>query len=293
MKTVRFTSLLVLAATLMLGCSEDVGTKGRLRISISDSPLDELPITAVNFIITNFEAQKDGIWRTFRSFDQPVGVNLLELTGGKSFTLIDQFVEPGVYTAFRFSLMVADPGSAVLRSPLSTIDFQDGTSKPIFLTGEATSSFSLTGEIVVNERGVADYNFDVDVRKSFAESTASFTMNPVVRLINVTSSGTLAGRLVNAAEERLLVFAYPAGKFALAESQLQNGIRFRQAIASGKVVAKRFQIGFLEEGSYDLVFVRLDTTGKFAGIRGLAKRVDVAPRQTATRDIDMKSLSEN
>jgi hypothetical protein len=290
-RTNASTCLLLALAWFALSCSDDVGLRGRVRISVSDSPVDELPLTGVNLMVTNFEAYKDGSWHAWRTFDRPVGVNLLELTGGKSLQLVDQFVEPGTYTEFRFTIMQADPSSAVLRSPLSTVEFRNGTSRPLFLA-EPGGMFRVIATIRVSETGAADFNFDIDVRKSLTEQNGKFMFNPVVRVVNVPNSGTLSGRLLQLPAGRMLVYAYPAGAFSDGDSQLRNGIRFGQAVASAPVEVRLFQIGFLEEGDYDLVFVNLDEKGKFAGIRGIAKKIQVAPRQTARFDIDMNLLSQ-
>lgn len=286
------TFLFLTWAWLVFACADDVGLRGRVRISVSDSPIDELPIQGVTLIITNFEAYKDGAWHTFRTFDRPVGINLLDLTGGKSFQLVDQFVEPGTYTEFRFTIMQADPSSPVLRSPVSSVDFADGTTRQLFLAAPG-STFRVLAPIRVSERGVADFNFDIDVRKSLTAQAGKFIFNPAVRAVNVPNSGTLSGRLLHAGAGHLLVFAYHAGVFAASEVELQNGIRFGQAVASARVEGRRFQIGFLEEGAYDLVFVKLDEKRKFDGIAGIARNHHVAARQTATPDIDMQSLGAN
>jgi hypothetical protein len=290
----NITLLLATAAVVFMGCTDQLDLKGRVRLSISGTLMDDPAITGVNLIVTGVEAKRDGTWRSLRGFDQPVGVNLLELQGGSSFILIDQFIDPGLYTEFRVSVLMADPRSAVLRSPVSTVDFKSGESRSIQISGGA-NSFTFPGEMNVSERTVADYNLMVDVRKSIIPAASqAFSFVPEVRVVNVNDTGGLSGRLTNvAAEEDLRVFVYKAGTFALSEAELKNGIRFGQAVDAASVSVKRFQVGFLPEGSYDLVFVRLDETGRFAAIRGVARKLEVAVRQTTVRDIDMKALSDS
>jgi hypothetical protein len=172
------------------------------------------------------------------------------------------------------------------------VDLKGGVSRPIFISGDA-ASFTFPGEMEVTERGVADYHLTIDVRKALEANTAqAFTFQPSVRLINVVDAGNLSGRLINAtADETLRVFVYKPGSFTLTEADVNNGLRFARALEAAPVSAKRFQVGFMEAGTYDLVFVRVDEQGRFAGLRGVARGVEVAPRQTAVRDIDVKSLS--
>lgn len=290
----HFFCVAAVAALLLAGCAEDLGLKGRVRLSISGSVPEDPAIAGVNLIITGLEARRDGNWRALRGFDQPVGVNLTTLTGGQSFSLIDQFIDPGVYTEVRVSVLMADPKSAVLRSPISTVDFNTGVSQPIFLAAGETS-FTVPVELSVSERGVADYNLAIDVRKSVLPAAAeTFAFEPQIRLVNVVDAGNLSGRMVNVdGPEALQVFVYKTGEFTLSDAALNNGVRFRRAVDSGRVRASRFQIGFLPAGTYDLVFATVDAQGRFTGLRGVARNVAVAARQTATRDIDMKSLSNS
>ena len=74
----------LVVALVTLGCGEEGGLKGTLKISITDAPIDADRVKAVNLTITNVEGFQNGNWKAFKNFEQPIGVNLLAYTGGRS-----------------------------------------------------------------------------------------------------------------------------------------------------------------------------------------------------------------
>ncbi len=293
MKLVNIAFFLALAIVFW-SCGDDA-LKGTLTISITDSPIDADNVQSVNLVITNFEARRGSDWKSLRSFEQPVGINLLAYSGGKSFALIDQDIDPGKFTELRFSLNLADRNSSLVRNPQCNVAFADGTSKPIYFFDGGTADLIVTQELVVASRRHTDFTFDIDVRKSLSlDDHGNFVFKPVVRIIETTTAGHIQATVANFnSTDRVVAFAYKAGLFSSTETAAPAAgeVRFKNAITSSRISKGKFGLGFLEAGSYDLVLVRFTETGEFLTVLGRQNGVPVTAGETMQLDLDLTKLS--
>ena len=114
---------LLILVFAICSCADDGGMKGTLILSITDSPIDADHVKGVNIFISSVDAKRGSEWRSVKSFDQPMGVNLLEYSGGISYPLISQPVDPGKYSAIRFNLNLSDLNSSFIRSPQCNLNY--------------------------------------------------------------------------------------------------------------------------------------------------------------------------
>lgn len=282
---------LFLVTTLLLSCGEEGGLKGRLTLSITDGPTDDINVKGVNLVFLNVEMRRNGEWKSLKSFDQPIGVNLLEYTGGSSLLLIDQYVDPGEISAFRFTLNVANPNESVIRSPQSNITYANGSSKPLYLADTDNHQVVIEEQLGIETTGITDITLDFDVRKSISlNGENQFVMNPFVRVLETKSTGHIAA-LVSNATGRVVAFAYKKGTFNGNESTPTDGISYRNAISSCSVKGGKFGLGFLEPGEYDLFFVSLGEAGQYQDILGSFRSVTVHSGEQKSVEIDLAALS--
>jgi hypothetical protein len=293
MKLVSSAFLILTAA--FISCTDDSGIKGSLKISVTDSPIDADNVTGVNFYVTHAEAYLNGEWTSLSGFEQPKGVNLLEYSGGKSFDLIDQFVTPGKITQLRFSLNLAALNSSLVRNPQCNVVLTDGTTQPIYFFDPTASEFIVKQDLTMVARALTDFTFDFDIRKSLVKDDhGNFIFTPVIRIIETAKAGNIAATITNDNPlDRIVVFAYTPGQFSLAETAAPpaGDVRFKNAIASGKVRHEKFGIGFLEAGNYDLVFTKNSETGEFVSVLGRQNGVSVKAGETLQMDVDLSKLT--
>ena len=277
---------------LFITCSQEDGFKGKVVISITDSPLDADEVKGVNLVLTSVELNRKGEWKSVKTFDQPLGINLLAFADGKSFAVVDQLIEPGTFTEIRLKLNVSD-GAALIRNPLCNIEFTDGTTQPILLPENSTTEIIITKEISIRASQTIDLTLDVDVRKSVIKNEQGhYIFNPSIRTLETFETGSIMGKVLNLpASDRMVVFAYKAGLFNSSESNLTESIRFKNSITASKVKKGKFTTAFLEAGTYDLAFIRQSKSGEFLTVVGVEKNITIQARDQKQLEVDINKLT--
>jgi hypothetical protein len=281
-------------ASLLLGCGEEGGLKGTLKISITDAPIDDDQVKAVNLTITNIEGLQNGTWKAFRNFEQPVGVNLLAYTGGKSVLLIDQFATPGEFSSIKLTLNMANRNSSLIVSPQSNVVFKNGTSTSIYMPEGKAPEVILEKSIGIHSRGITDITLDFDLRKSILINDAGeYILDPVVRFVETNKAGHIkATALSSTIPDRVVAYAYRAGTFSNNEADDSSRERaFPQSITSTAVKVKNFALGFLEDGNYDLIFAKHKEDGKVLEVIGRHNNIKVVAGEQTTIEVDLQQLN--
>lgn len=294
MKKLKITGVWLVLILMALGCGEEGGLKGTLKISITDAPIDADQVKAVNLTITNVEGYQNGNWKAFKNFEQPVGVNLLAYTGGKSVLLIDQFATPGEFSSLRLTLNMANRNSSLIINPQSNVVFKNGTSTPIYMPEGIAPEVILEKSIGIHSRGVTDITLDFDLRKSIHINDAGeYVLDPVVRFVDTNKAGHIKASLLNSAiPEQVVAYAYRSGTFSANEAQeTSEKVSFYQATSSAAIIAKHFAIGFLESGNYDLIFVKHKEDGKVLEVMGRLNNIKVNAGEQTAIEVDLSQLS--
>lgn len=272
----------------------DEDLMGHLRLAFTDSPIDGDNVKSVNIVFTNLEALRKGNWKSLRSFDQPVGINLLNYTGGKSFPMVDDYTEPGEISQLRLQLNVAERNGSLVRNPVCNIQYTDGTTKDLYLEDGQLPEIIVQGDFGSNPREISDFTFDFDIRKSIYESDGEIFMKPAIRVVKTALTGNLQAAILNSlSNDRLVVYAYKAGSYSASEAATPAAgeVQFKNAVTSIKVVKNKFIVGFLEEGSFDLIFVRVNEKGLFQTVVGKYAGAAVKAAEVTQLEIDMQKLS--
>lgn len=288
----RFWLALALVSTLF-SCGEEDGLKGTLKIAITDAPIDGDNIKSVNIVITNVEGYQNGNWKAFRYFEQPAGVNLLAYTGGKSVLLIDQYTNPGEFSALRLSLNIAHRNSSLIVNPQSNIVFKNGTSVPLYMAEGQAPEIVIEKYLGIASRGLTDITLDLDLRKSIQLNDAGeYVIKPVVRYIETNKSGNINATVVKSSlQDRIVAYVYTQSGFTNNEvTNLSNGLPFFNAITSTAVKSTALNFGFLESGNYDIIFARHDQAGKVIEIIGRKNEIKVTAGNLTEIEIDLNQL---
>lgn len=294
LKTINVWGVWLVIALLNLGCGEEGGLKGTLKISITDAPVDADQVKSVNLVITNIEGYQNGNWKAFKNFEQPVGVNLLAYTGGKSILLIDQYTSPGEFSSMKLSLNMANRNSSLIISPQSNIVFKNGSSAPLYMPEGQAPEVVLEKGMGIYSRGITDITLDFDLRKSIRiNEKGEYILDPYVRFVETKKSGHIKAALVNSAvPNRVVVYAYKRGTFSGNEAtQTGDRVAFLNSTTSTYISAKQFSLGFLEEGVYDLIFVKHLETGVTMEVLGRYNEVKVSADEIISIDVDLSQLS--
>lgn len=285
--------LVLMLAIFAFSCGEEGGLKGTIKIAITDAPIDADNVKAVNLVISNVEGFQNGKWKPFRYFEQPTGVNLLAYTGGKSVLLIDQYTNPGQFSSLRFSLNVAHRNNSLLVNPQSNIVFKDGSSAPLYMPEGEDPEIIIEQLVDVVSRGLTDITLDVDVRKSIQiNGQGEYVIKPVVRFIETAKTGNIKASIAKTSmQERVVAYVYKRNAFNSNELvDISKGAPLFNAITSAALKSNQISFGFLESGSYDLIFVKHNTNGNVLEVIGRTNDIKVEAGVETNIEINLDQL---
>jgi len=232
---------------------------GILSLSITDKPLLDENVTAVNIAVIGIEYHHNDEWTEVKDVDGndfvPQTFNLLDLQNGKSLPLGDFELPAGHYTQIRFILAIPEKNAEVKSNPNCNITFKDGSSEPLFVPSGGQSGYKGIGEFEIIADANVSITADWDASRSVVVAGDKYILKPVIRLVVTELSGWINGTVVDVekfddANDSLVVYAYKDGNYTDEEEDL-----FPNAVTSGKVnmADGNFTLAFLGAGLYDLV----------------------------------------
>ncbi len=279
------------------GPDPDPVETGRLNLYLTDAPLDTEGIVGVYITIMEIHYHtRANTWEAFEEFEGPVTVNLLDLLRGETKFLGSFEMLPGHYTQLRFMLDAKELGQGPPTNPGCYIEFDDGSTRPLFVPSGSQSGFKGIGPFSVPLNGVVDVTADFDVRRSIvvAGQSGIYILKPVIRLVVNDQAGRIVGNVFNIPEDTgIVIYAYESGDYTEDEAADPVGDegRFPGAINSDMVCENnKYHLDFLAEGMYDLV-VTSTIDGVFQEVVGTVEGIAVSAGQTTNHPIDLLELS--
>ena len=198
---------IALALTLSACGSGSGGGTGTLDLDIGDTPVDGA--THVMITVTGVELQQGGTGTTdmdgmsmmdgmgmsmsgtsAQEFDfaHPKTIDLLHEQGGATAALLSGINVPtGQYSGIRLKL---DPSK-------SSITLADGSVHDLPLTVLNGASLQANDLFQVQESGASHLTIDFDLRQSVVQAGGAYQLQPRLRLIDDSQSGTIMGSAAN------------------------------------------------------------------------------------------------
>ena len=293
--------LFILAAITLplffISCEEQTGS-GTVILSITDSPIDSSTVSGVFITINEIEVHtSDSGWLTMEDFEGPQTFNLLDLTRGETNLLGSLELEGGNYTQIRFMVDAPVVGTVKPVNPGCYIEFNDGSTQPLFVPSGPESGFKGVGNFKVPVNGTVEITADFDVRKSVHKTGSAsprYILKPVIRLVVDNQAGAIRGNVTNIPEDTgIVIYAYEDGTYMAEEANDpidETTSRFPNAISSDMVDSLGvYHIAYLAAGKYDLVVASYTET-VFGEVLGIIEDVTVESRKTTKQDIDIELL---
>jgi hypothetical protein len=298
MKKLFIIIAVILLPVFFMSCEEEGESgPGTLVLSITDSPVDSSGVTGVYITINEIQVHTVGnSWVTMDDFDGPRKFNLLDLTRGESDMLGSISLEGGRYTQIRFILDAPVRGNSRPANPSCYIEFNDGSTVPLFVPSGSQSGFKAVGSFTVPVNGTVNMTADFDVRKSIVKTgspTPRYILKPVIRLVVENQAGQIRGNVTNIPENTgIVVYSYEDGIYKDEEALTPpaDSSRFPNAVSSDMVDSLGvYHLAFLAAGKYDLVVTSV-ANGEFNSVLGKIEDVIVESRKTTQQNIDISLL---
>lgn len=264
--------LLVSMITALVGCGSDHGDMAKLTLNLTDAPV--AGVSEVNIHINSIELKKNS--ETF-NFDVDQSVNLLDLQGSASLTLLDGISVPaGQYQYIRLDL--EELNNTLLLSSGAEVSFD--------IPSEAQSGLKLNSPFMLSANGNANFTLDFDVAKSLSLSNQGYKMRPTIRIVDNSEIGHIAGsvaaELISNCETMMAVYAFEGTEFS-EQTETTGPVTSSVVAYNEETNTYGYELGFLEAGDYrlDLVCGEDDPTAND----------ELTSTQTATATVESKSTS--
>lgn len=229
---------------------------------ITDAPIDNTNVQGV--FITVSSVKIDGT--SLKGFSKTT-FDLAALVNGKTKTLGNLELEAGSYSNIELELDYASDANG--KAPGCYIVMADGqkdqleaTATKIMINDTFEVFASNTNEIII----------DFDLRKAIKEDESKPSnqfefvsmseLSAAIRALNKDTSGMISGTANDAEDtsDKIVVYAYQKGSFDAdveTKGQGASNITFANAVTSSEVSGfdNSYSLNFLEEGTYELVFV--------------------------------------
>lgn len=273
---------LLLASVLITACSDDDAARGRVKLYLTDAPVDGANVDALFLAVTRIEMKGSGNWVTVKEFETPLSIDILDYQNGNSFFVTEEWLNADTYTEARLILSATEEGGAPKSNPGCYLLMKDGTKKELFVPSGAQSGYKLKGSFTVPPDGTVAVTLDFDARKSVvsAGNSGKMLLKPTVRLVANQEAALLEGNFAeHSAYSKVVVYAYEKGTFSTSEAAepASGETRFKNAISSALVNNEgEFTLAFMTAGEYDLVFAAHNAEGEFVDLLGKYEDVTLA-----------------
>ena len=205
-RTIRIFTLIATGLVGLAGCGGSGGeSTGTLNIGLTDGPVDDAVEVVIQF--TGVEVKPAGGPSEMYGLspdacddfatDEYCSIDLLNLQGIKSTTLLEEVVPAGEYQWVRL-LVNAE---RTVRD--SYVTLEDGQQCSLWIPSGAETGLKIVSGMTVTANGVSNYMLDFDARKSVTAPPGlpspadlcaqDYLLKPAVRIVDETEAGSIAG----------------------------------------------------------------------------------------------------
>lgn len=187
MKVLRYISIFISAIVLFISCdlSTTDTTPGTMRVMLTDAPGNYesvlIDIQEVRIHANGDAEDEENGWITIN--DEPIQVDLMELTNGNMEFLGDAELEAGRYNQMRFIL--GDNNEVVV----------DGETHPLTTPSAQQSGLKLNINADVESGITYTLLLDFDASRSIvsAGNSGQYILKPVIRTVSLAETGAIGG----------------------------------------------------------------------------------------------------
>lgn len=242
--------LAIVYGTTSCQSSEEVGTKGKVNVLVTDAAVDAENISGVYLSVSEVQVKADSEVKTVATFDEPKEFDLMAYQNGSTYALADGEMEVGAYDELRL-ILTED----------NYIKFQDGTTESLMVPSGTSSGYKIKGDFNVASENEVTIVADIDLRKALVvEGSGDYKLRPTARIVAAENTGTIKGSISASDDEQLVVYAYAKGTYDASEAEepMEGSTRFEGSVNSAVVTNGGFTLAFMEKGEYELVVARYE-----------------------------------
>jgi hypothetical protein len=241
-------------------CKKDKeGTQGKLRLEITDAPIDDASVKSVFVTIASVkigDTQLEGFNKTT--------IDLMAYQKGNTRLLFLNDLDAQTYNSITLTLDHATDVQG--NSPGCYVQETNGTKHAL---SENSVEIKLDKQFNVSSASETNIVIDFDLRKSIKrtqsgmnkyEFVSNADLKNALRVVVKNNTGTIMGTAQDyiVQNDRIIVYAYKSGSFnknTEVQGSAQSNLKFHNAINSAVVASNgSYELHFLEAGDYELYF---------------------------------------
>lgn len=188
---IRAVAAMSVAALAVAGCNTSgsgSGT-GSMSLDVTDAPIDSAEEVNVVFNGIDIRAASGALVEI--TFDEPKTINLLDLQGGTTASLLDdETLTAGDYEWIRLRV------DATQEAGGSNLVMNDGTEHDLFIPSGSETGLKLVSGFTVPVNSSVAFTIDFDLRKSVVETggaNPTYKLKPALRLLDNSEVGSISG----------------------------------------------------------------------------------------------------
>lgn len=243
-------------ALAVAGCNSESSGSGSMSLDITDAPIDSASEVNVVFEGVDIRAASGALVEI--TYDEPRTINLLDLQGGTTASLLDdETLTAGDYEWIR--LLV----DATREEGGSNIVLDGGAEHDLFIPSGAQTGLKLVSGFTVPVNGSVSFTIDFDLRRSVVETggpNPSYHLKPTLRLLDNSQVGSISGTVSSTAVTENCsgaVYVYEGADVAPGDVGGDGNEPLVTALVetSGTGVTEYdYTVAFLTEGDYTVAF---------------------------------------
>lgn len=240
-------SIAAFCLTSLTACMQDKTGSGQFSLNLTDAPIDSAQNVFVQFSGIELKGKDT---HTF-TFDSPKKIDLLDLQGSTSVSLLDnQTLPAGKYQWIR---LIVDTDKT-----LDTyIVMDDGTENELTIPGGSETGLKLVRGFSISENGNSNFTVDFDVRKSVVDSNSGYHLKPALRIVDNLEIGHIKGSvdasLFAQSCTTPTIYAFSGSVTPMDISgATSDPVSTALVTLDGIDSTYKYEIGFLETGTYTL-----------------------------------------
>jgi hypothetical protein len=258
----------------------ETGT-GKFNLTVQEPNEADENITSIFISIKKIELKGPDGWKTYKTFDVPLTLDLLDSKTNKSYFLGEKLLPAGHYMEARLILDKFDNRhNDVSITSGCYLLYNDNEIKPVYIPNDSKNGIVAKGEFNLPAEGVVNISLNFDIREIKQTGEAGhYLLKPKIKMVVNNDTGLLEGEFENNNDyKKIVAFAYSANTFPKNEFMSSAFQEKRLSSSSSSSILNdegKFVLSFLKSGKYDLYFYSYDEEGNFESLIGKLEDIEI------------------
>lgn len=275
---------ILLFFNLFSGCETDKQQTGdsMVNLAVLEPTKSDDSIAALFISIKKIELKGNEGWITYKQFNDPLQINLLDNKTSKNYFLGEKLLPAGQYMEARLILEGnnKEENDLIVTSGCY-LQYNNGEFKSVYIPQDSKNGILAKGKFNLPAEGVVNITLNFDIREGLTETSASgkYLLKPKIKMIVNNDTGVIEGEFEEKNSfNKIAVFAYTSNSYSKSDFFNPAFQEDKLAKSSSSSILNedgKFILSFLKSGNYDLYFYAYDEEGNFHSLIGSLDNIEI------------------